>query len=365
MIRKYPSHSSRGFTRTDLLVLLIAIGIIILLIAILLPGGPVSREIPDRTLCSMNLRSIIQSMTIYAQNNNRAFPYVSGPVTPDGRYGNSATDLPTNISGTPGASQNVTYIVSQWYTNANSAATGAGSPLGSLWLLVMQGQDTPKTFICPSDPIANNTSLEYGTADGSYVGNFGFMFGSDNSPNAIGQGESYSICFPYAYKSNASAAKPEVAGDWWVNDSRADQPIVSDMAPLSGAPVYSAGTGALVTDAPVSNIGLATLYRNTTVLPDNNTYGPYIFNSGNHNGDGQNIGYADGHVEWDTNPYIGQQGDNIFTINNSKPFNPIVGGTPLTGTGTSNAGITSKSQPQSPPYDTVMVPVRNVQTGDW
>jgi hypothetical protein len=345
MIREYKSHSSRGFTRTDLLVLLIAIGIIILLIAILLPGGPVSREIPDRTLCSMNLRSIIQSMTIYAQNNNRAFPYVSGPVTPDGRYGNSAVDLPANINGAPDETQSVKYVVSQWYTDANSAATGAGSPLGSLWLLVITGQNIPKQFICPDDPIANGASLEYGNAAGSYFGNFGFLTGSDSSSSNTGRGESYSICFPYAYKPNASAANPVVAGDWWVNDSGADQPIMSDMAPQSG---YGSGT----------------LQCNTTFAMKN-SYGPYIYNSGNHNGDGQNVGFADTHVEWDTNPYVGEQGDNIFTINNSKPFNPNAGGIPLTGTGTSNAGITSKSQPQSPPYDTVMVPVRNVETGVW
>jgi len=364
MIRKCKSYSSRCFTRTDFLVSLAAIGIIILLIMMLFPGGPVSREIPNRTLCSANIRVILSSMAIYAQSNNGNFPCVSGPVTPDGRYGNSALDMPANINGVPGVSQNTKYVVSQWYTNANSAATGAGSPLGSLWLLVLQGQDTPKSFICPSDPIANGMSFSE-KINGGYFGNFGFLSYSDTSPNSTGRGESYSICFPYAYKANASAVNPEVAGDWWVNDTRADQPIVSDMAPLSDASVYSAGTGALVTDAPVSNIGFATFYRNTTVLPTNNTYGPYIYNSGNHNGDGQNVGFADGHVEWVTNPYVGVQGDNIFTFNNSKPYNPNTGGTPLTGTGTSNAGITSKFQPQSPPYDTVMVPVRNVQNGDW
>jgi hypothetical protein len=315
-------------------------------IAILLPAIAYAREAENRVNCGGNIRDIIQSMTIYAQSNNETFPCVSGPVTPDGRYGNSAIDMPVNINSTPGASQTAQYVVLQWYTHANSAATGTGSPLGSLWLLVVIGQMTPEEFICPSDRIALTPSLEYGNTAGSWFGNFGFLSASDVSPSGTSHGESYSICFPYAYKPNASVAKPEVAGDWWVNDSRADQPIISDMAPLSG-------------------VGDGTFYRNTAVLPTSNTYGPYVFNSGNHNGDGQRVGFADGHVEWDTNPYVGEQGDNIFTINNSKPYNSNAGGTPLTGTGTSNAGITSKSQPQSPPYDTVMVPVRNVQNGDW
>ena len=53
--------------------------------------------------------------------------------------------------------------------------------------------------------------------------------------------------------------------------------------------------------------------RITTTLPTANTYGPYIYNSGNHAGDGQNVGFGDDHVTWETSPYVGENGDNIFT----------------------------------------------------
>jgi prepilin-type processing-associated H-X9-DG protein len=36
-------------------------------------------------------------------------------------------------------------------------------------------------------------------------------------------------------------------------------------------------------------------------------------NSNNHDGDGQNVLFGDGHVEFLQNPFVGVQRDNIFT----------------------------------------------------
>src|SRR5271170_5954145 len=322
------SKKRRGFTLIELLVV---ISIIALLIAILLPSLAKAKELANRTACSANVRSILQSMTIYAQSNQSTFPCVVGPVASSGAYANTATDLPAvAVTSTAGA------VISAWYTSATTVALGNGSPLGSLWLMVLQGQDTPKTFICPSDPIANAASLQYapvsGTATPSFP-QFGFLNSSATAPSSSGQGESYSIDFPWAYSASAAATSPESAGGWWVSDERADQPIACDMAPQA-------------------NTGTGTFYRATTTVATSNTYGPYVFNSGNHNGDGQNVGFADTHVEWDTTPYSGEQGDNIFTFNTSTT--PTSGGTPLTATGAGTTGITSTSQPLVPPYDTVM-----------
>ncbi|HTV47421.1 MAG TPA: prepilin-type N-terminal cleavage/methylation domain-containing protein [Phycisphaerae bacterium] len=330
----------RGFTLIELLVV---ISIIALLIAILLPSLAKAKELANRTACEANIRSILQSMTIYAQSNQSTFPCVAGPAAPTGQYANSPTNAMTGIyTNTAGA------MVSDWYTSATSAGAGAGSPLGSLWLLVLQGQDTPKTFICPSDPIANSASQEYPPVSNNvtpFFSNFSYLTSSASATiSTTGQGESYSIDFPYAYSSTATSSTPESAGGWWVNDSRADQPIACDMAPQS-------------------NGGTGTFARDTAILATSNTYGPYIFNSGNHNGDGQNVGFADTHVEWDTTPYVGQEGDNIFTFNNSTTF-PNNTQVQLTGTGTITIPLTS-NQPLVSPYDTVMVPIRNVQNGDW
>ncbi len=105
--------------------------------------------------------------------------------------------------------------------------------------------------------------------------------------------------------------------------------------------------------------GEGTYLRVTTTLPTANTYGPYIYNSGNHAGDGQNVGFGDDHVTWETSPYVGQNGDNIFTYTTATG---VVNGT----TDTNQVGITGdgfntiKVQTLGAPFDTCMVPVRGV-----
>ncbi len=42
-------------------------------------------------------------------------------------------------------------------------------------------------------------------------------------------------------------------------------------------------------------------------------------NSPNHSGDGQNVLYADGHVEFVNNPFCGIERDNIYTYGKSGP----------------------------------------------
>ncbi|HTV47014.1 MAG TPA: prepilin-type N-terminal cleavage/methylation domain-containing protein [Phycisphaerae bacterium] len=331
---KKPKYRA-GFTLIELLVV---ISIIALLIAILLPSLAKAKELANRVACSANIRSIIQSMTIYAQSNSGAFPDCPGPGSTT--YANQATN-PTGYVNTqlPGT------VIEEWYASANSA--NFGSPLGSLWInMILDGQDTPKTFFCPSDPLANKASIEY---DGSSTGGaadcyaqFGVMT-LGGTPSTAGQGESYSIAFPWAYNANAAGTNPETVSNIWFNDTRADVPVVSDMAPQS-------------------NTGTGTFARYTTVLNTANTYGAYIYNSGNHNGDGQNVGFADDHVEWDTSPYVGQQGDNIFTYN---PSTPNGSGTAITTTGTTVTQPVTSNTPAVPPFDVCMVPVRNVQSGAW
>ena len=55
-------------------------------------------------------------------------------------------------------------------------------------------------------------------------------------------------------------------------------------------------------------------------------------NSNNHDKDGQNILYGDGHVAWESNPFVGVNRDNIYTCNSSSTgqstANPV-NGTPF------------------------------------
>ncbi|HTV49534.1 MAG TPA: prepilin-type N-terminal cleavage/methylation domain-containing protein [Phycisphaerae bacterium] len=329
---KYLTRSKqRAFTLIELLVV---ISIIALLISILLPSLAKAKELADRAVCSANIRSIIQSMTIYAQDSHGVFPCAVGPYS---TYINDAA-MPQVSTPYPGLTSSAGTIANYWLNTANADGTG-GSPLGSLWLLVLTGQDPPKIFICPSDPIATEPSLLYTSTIPNCFPNFGYLSNSATTPSTSGQGESYSIAYPWLY--NSAGNVMENAGNWWVNDSSTDVPIACDMAPQS-------------------NTGSGVFQRATTIAATANTYGDYIFNSGNHTGDGQNVGFADDHVVWETSPYVGQQGDNIFTYN---PSVPSGAGTPVTTTGL--IGQTIEVSTITAPYDTCMVPVRNVDNGNW
>jgi prepilin-type N-terminal cleavage/methylation domain-containing protein len=323
-------YGKRGLRAFTLIELLVVISIIALLIAILLPSLARAKELANRAVCAANVRGIIQSMFIYAQSNQSQFPTVLPPASTT--YQNGPGAAASDSAGNFGT------ILENMY---GSNAWQQGSPMACMWLMVLSGQITPKSFICPSDPLATMASDEY-SASSTYYSNFGVVNGTVST---TGQGESYSMAFPWNYMDGAF-----IVGSWWnTNAATAELPVVSDMAPAAD----TTATGNAERDP-------------TQALT--NTYGNYIFNSGNHNGEGQNVGFGDAHVAWDTNPYVGENRDNIFTYGstgggssggNGGGVNG--GGTALTPAGTAPSSVL----PTIAPFDTVMTPVRDVATGAW
>ncbi len=348
----------RAFTLIELLVV---ISIIAILISILLPALAKARELANRAVCMANIRGVIQSMLTYAQTNNGYFPATLYYGNPNYGLVNAAFEAPAYANPTTAPE-----AVQQWYVAApRSNLGGYASPTGAGWVLVLQAYTTPASFICPSDPLAVGPSQELytGATPGVYYSNFGIMSSATVPPTAGtrmnsqggGGGESYSFAYPYPENTPVAA----LPGLWWTtNGANTQVPLVSDMAPMDG----DAGDG--------SGTGTGVYQRITTTLPTANTYGPYIYNSGNHAGDGQNVGFGDDHVTWEISPYVGQNGDNIFTYTTATG---VVNGT----TDTNQVGLDDYYQGYSAqppvlsnraPFDTVMVPVRKVnpsQTVAW
>ena len=185
---------------------------------------------------------------------------------------------------------------SQMDAVALSITTNQGVALTSLWMLTLHNQAPPKIFWCKSDRFIEGPASTF-SGKGYYV-NFQDQFQI-----------SYSIAYPWA--------------TYWRRNSLDSQvPLACDMAPLSG----DNGKNTALTTAQTTK----------------------LFNSSNHDDAGQSVMYGDTHAEFCRTPYVGPQGDNIFTVGQ--------------GAGTASS-LNSVGNATPGSNDIVMVPVRRTSDG--
>jgi len=244
---KHSRKPSRGFTLVELLVV---IGIIALLISILLPSLNRAREQANRIKCASNLRQIGQSINIYANENRGAFPRT---------YFNpgSATVI-TDTTGYGGSEATPKEFKDALVNNVPS----------SLYLLLRTGDITPAVFVCPSSQ--GEPGFPAGIDDVQWHMNW------TNIPLHL----TYSYIVPFP---NADARAAGWKLNWTLNS---DFPIAADMNPGE-----TGGT-------PTDDIQVKAIASRSETLTSN---------SNNHDGDGQNVLFADGHVDWEGTPYCGAQ----------------------------------------------------------
>jgi len=302
-------QSRKGFTLIELLVV---VAIIALLIAILIPSLGRAKELANRSACGASLTGISKALNLYAAENADSFPLVLPPTT-----ANKITNaIPVPSTGIPNGLGNTQQVINNYY---GTSAVQTGDPMANLWILVLKGNVGPKQFICKSDPAAPSASDQTDNS-GNFYDNFGEVSGVKNT--TIGN-QSYS--FTYMWTATMGA------GGWWRSTVDSSLPIASDIAPLDGS-----GT-------PTRSLA------QTLVSAQGNSNFPKNVNSNNHTGgEGQNVAFADTHVEFTKNPYIGQGGDSIWTT----------GGSASTTKYTSASSFTASTS-TSTPYDVLMVPVRN------
>ncbi len=148
----------------------------------------------------------------------------------------------------------------------------------SFFLLLRNEQLTPAVFVCPS---SNAQAWDYGGGSNS-AQNWVDWIGTLGCQNNL----SYSYEDPFA-------GTTAISNGWQLKNPDSTYAICADVNPGTTVPNTTYNPTNIQTTAPASQM------RNG--------------NSPNHQQDGQNVLFGDGHAEWETTCYCGTQHDNIYT----------------------------------------------------
>jgi prepilin-type N-terminal cleavage/methylation domain-containing protein/prepilin-type processing-associated H-X9-DG protein len=250
----------------SLVELLVVLAIISILLGILLPAMEHVRHQGYIDKCASNLRQIGLAISIYTNENQGNYPRtLYDPAQP--------LNMGTGFSA----------------SDPFQPAGVSANDLTAAPYLLLRTQHLPaEIFICPYN---DATSYFVDDADPQKHSNF-----TDWKKNLA-----YSFANPYPVQSVADA------GYRLTNHLHSDFPVASDLNP-----------GAM---PPRADVTAATLHASSRVIEDANSL--------NHEQDGQNVLYADGHVDFQDTPLCGIAHDNIFTNQSNQ-----VQATPLNSTDT-------------------------------
>lgn len=253
-----------------------------------------------RAVCASNLRGIGQAMTIYANDFGGSFPRHYFEVEPP----SEATPGRHGVSWIGSMGSHNDLRISQ--ATSTTLSPKRSHPSRSLFMLISGGQVTPGVFICPEsgdmeDPLKNLGSDALSGTAPTRPGIDRFDFRGWDSL-------SYGFQIPYGPAERLDSRA--------LANKLAELPLMADKGPYFETGI-DAIRDTLTTSDRATTVAFPANWWNMTQsqlmdLP-NDAWGP--FNSPNHNGDGQQILYADQHCDFQRRPTVGLEKDNIYTIN--------------------------------------------------
>jgi prepilin-type N-terminal cleavage/methylation domain-containing protein/prepilin-type processing-associated H-X9-DG protein len=264
MSKRYASR--KGFTLVELLVV---IGIIALLISILLPSLNRARETANRVKCGSNLRQIGQAILLYSNENKGAYPRTIYDATKGNNFHKD-----TSNGGT---------VTDPFKTSPWTGTTYVNDPIMAMFLLIRTQDITAEVFVCPS---SNDEKDTYGGTSAT------------PAPGASSQN-----------KTSFSADK---------NLSYSFINVYPDNNAISNGYKANATTGAEIAICSDKNPAGSQTYNGLSKVTEvSSAKDMQTANSPNHQGQGENVLYGDGHAEFQANPFCGQLKDCIYTRSGS------------------------------------------------
>ncbi len=264
-------RKKRAFTLIELLVV---VAIIALLISILLPSLSRARELSKRLVCGANLKGLGTACKIYANDYYEQWPLVPfdhGQIT--NKKGIKYVGEIREVEGKlPTLARNI--ISETEDENEYDGPSTALSTTRCYWMFIRNGDVTQKQFICPS---------------------------SDDLPDDTNEIERY-----YDFK-GITRVSYGYQVPFGPPDTRATENSDTRLVVAADKGPFSTANG------PQDFPGGYDDYDNNTAPNDWKS-----LNSPNHggrgSGEGQNLLFADGHVDFVKKPILGIDQDNVYTL---------------------------------------------------